>query len=88
MITFSDPVKFLGTDTRSGQKDGKDWQMTEAIISVPDVGRIKVMTKGKPVFPEKDQTIQLALSVDQGRFQSIALYWDENTMFQVVKKAA
>lgn len=88
LVTFDTPVKFLGTETRSGQKDGKDWTMLEAIFSVPDVGKIKVMCKGKPKFPAINEVIELALSVDQGRFQSMLMTFDEQSIYQSMKKAA
>jgi hypothetical protein len=85
-LQFTEPVKFLGTETRSGKtKDGKDYSMTEAKLFVPDLGRIKVIVHGKPKFPELAQHVQLRLSVDQGRYQSVQVVYDENSVFTVIK---
>lgn len=86
-MTFTKPVKFLGTETRKGEskRDGKPYEMTEAKIFIQDLGRVKVMVSGKPTFPERDTFIQLRLTPDQGSFQSLRLVWDEQSQFSVVK---
>ncbi len=87
MLKFVNLVKFLGVSTRSGQSNGKPWEMTEAMIFVPDLGRVKVAVRGKVSFPEVGAMINLALSVDQGKFQAISLVWDEQSVFQLSKAA-
>ncbi len=85
MLTFASPVKFIGINTKSGTgKNGKPYSFDEAIIFVPDVGRVKVMLRGVPPerLPKDGSTIQLSLSVDQGSFQSLMAVWDHQSVFK------
>ncbi len=87
MLQFTEPVKFLGTETKKGvsQKTGKPYEMVEAKLFVPDLGRVVVPVVGNPKFPDRDSLVNLRLSVDQGSFQSLRVVYDENSVFSVAK---
>lgn len=86
MLEFSTPVKFLGTETKKGTstRTGKDYEVTEAKLFVPDLGRLRINVVGTPKLPSVDTMIKLSLSVDQGSFQSIRVIWDESSTFKQV----
>jgi hypothetical protein len=87
MLQFTQPVKFLKVDTRSGisTKTGKPYEMKEAVFFVPDLGRIKIPVNGNPKMPEPDSIINVSLSVDQGSFQSMRVVYDDASRFAAVK---
>lgn len=84
MIQFTTAVKYLGTETKSGvsQKTGKPYEMTEAKLFIPELGRVKVPVRGKVKLPDDGASILLDLSVDQGSFQALQVVWDESTKFK------
>jgi hypothetical protein len=87
MLQFTEPVKFLGTETKKGisTRTGKPYEVTEAKLFVPDLGRVVVGVKGNPKFPNNGETVNLRLSVDQGSFQAVRVVYDEASVFSVVK---
>ena len=82
MIQFTAPVKFLGTHTRTGKTNGRDWEMVDAFVFVADVGKVQIATRGTIVFPNPGDMINLMLSVDQGKYQALVPIWDENAKFK------
>ncbi len=87
MIQFTEPVKFLGTETKKGvsQKTGKDYEVKEAKFFVSDLGRVVIPLKGSPKLPNIGEMVNLRLTVEQGSYSSIRVQYDENSSFQVVK---
>ena len=83
-LQCTEPVKFKGVETKTGNKNGKDWTIKEAKLFIPDLGLVRVIVVGNPKLPPEDTSINIALSVDQGSFQSIRVVWDESTQFKVV----
>lgn len=90
MFESSVNVKFLGVEQRQGTKDGKPWEMKEAIIFIQDFGRVKVSVhdrNGSVTFPEENAIGKLRLSVSAGKFNSLNLVWDSKTVFTSAKAA-
>jgi len=87
MIAFTQPVKYMGTKTNKGisTKSGKPFEVTEAVFSYPDLGRIKVMVDGNPKFPDVGTVGMARFAIDQGSFQSLKLVCDNNFVFQPSK---
>ena len=87
MIQFDTPVKFQGTDVKEGisKKTGKEYRIREARLFVPELGIVKVPVTDKATVPDSPCLINLALSVNQGSFQSMKVQWDENSKYQVTK---
>ncbi len=87
MIQFTEPVKFLKSETRTGtsSKTGNSYEMVEATFFVPDLGRIKVPVVGNPPLPVVGSIVNIALAVEQGSFQSMRVVYDESCKFAVVK---
>lgn len=97
MLAFSQPVKFLGTEVKTGNSKttGNPYTIVEAKLFVPDLGRVRVMVNapideyGKPQLPpmpEEESLVNLALSIDQGRHQSLQVVWDKQTQFRAASK--
>ena len=65
---------------------GKDpFQLVEAKLFIPDIGRVKVRIVGSPALPPVMSFVKLALSPEVGKFSSLVLQWDEASRFEVVK---
>ncbi len=85
-MQFQQPVKFMGTETRTIAMPGKDpFQLVEAKLFIPDIGRVKVRIVGSPALPPVMSFVKLALSPEVGKFSSLVLQWDEASRFEVVK---
>ncbi|BCS53908.1 hypothetical protein [Geobacter sp. SVR] len=83
-MLFPTPVKFIKSETKSGvsKKNDRPYEIVEATIFVPDLGRVKVPVVGSPKLPDPGTTIQLSLSVEQGSFQSLRVVWDSSSQFK------
>lgn len=87
MIQFTEPVKFLKSETRTGTsaKTGNPYEMVEATFFVSDLGRIKIPVVGNPALPPPGSLVNVALAVEQGSFQSMRVVFDESCQFALVK---
>ena len=87
MIQFDQPVKYLGNETKQGtsKATGKDFKVVEMKLFITDLGRVKIPVFGNPEFPPVGSSILLKLSVDQGRYQSLSVVYDESSQFAIQK---
>lgn len=86
MIQFTEPVKFLKSEKRTGtSKTGNPYEMVEATFFVTDLGRIKIPVVGNPSLPAPGSFVNVALAVEQGSFQSMRVVFDESCKFALVK---
>ena len=83
-MLFSTPVKFLKSEVKSGvsKKNDRPYEITEAVLFIPELGRVKVPVVGSPKLPPPGSTIQLSLTPEQGSFQSLRVVWDEASQFK------
>lgn len=79
------PVKFLGTETRSFGTAEKSFDLTEATIFINDLGRVKVRVVGKPSLPPVGAVVNLKLVPEQGKYQALVLVWNEAATYTLVK---
>ena len=80
-------VKFKGVEERSGEKNGRPWQMKEVVLFVQDFGTVKLPVhekNGAVEFPPVDTIGKIKLSVSTGKFNSLILVWDHNSVFTPV----
>lgn len=84
-MQFRSPVKFLGTEVKTGTNARGPWSMNKAYLFVPDVGRVEVLVNGSPALPPVDSMVNLRLSPVQGKFQALQLVWDERSQCAPVK---
>lgn len=84
-MQLTQPVKFLGTETRSLGTPEKPFDLTEATIFINDLGRVKVRVVGKPSLPPVGAVVNLTLVPEQGKFQSLVLVWSEAAKYTLVK---
>lgn len=85
MLQTTGPVKFLGCVTKSGVgRNAKPYEIKEASLFVPDLGRVKVQVVGNPPLPSEGTNCVIDLSIEQGSFQSMRVVWDEMSRFKAV----
>lgn len=92
MFKATVPVKFMGIEERSGEKNGKEWRMKEAVVFVNDLGKVKIPVRERRgetplTLPEVGSVGALTLSPEQGKFGSLQLVWDKETVFQQIQQA-